>query len=83
MTDLLDQNGQQIKSVDNIKQSVLAIERFVFCLNKVAVPIGFAQGILEGCSFLNQMHTQLLAQLSPEEIEEMKKEVNQKPEGMN
>ena len=84
MVDILGVNGQPInRSTENIKGSILGLERFMFVLQNVNVPGRFTKGFHEGFDFLQQMHDQLLAQLTPEEIEAMKAEVNKKPEGVN
>ena len=80
MEGIIGLNGQQLTpeqvSKNNVKASVLEIEKFVFALGRITVPLQQAQPILNGCSFLQQMHDQLLAQLTPDDIEAMKKEVN-------
>lgn len=60
------------KSIENIKQSVLIIEGLFFGVNNSTVPLRFAEQVLKGMGFLNQMHNQLLGQLSPEEVEKMR-----------
>jgi hypothetical protein len=82
MTDLLDQNGQAIDSgKENVKNSVMMIESFMLCLENVSVPGRWTKTFFNGFGFLQQMHDQLMAQLTPEEIEEMKKSANQNNRG--
>ncbi len=83
MSELVGVNGQPLDpGKENVKQSIFVIEEFCFILNQCTIPAKMSQGFLKGFSFLNQMHNQLLAQLTPEEIEEMKK-AGQKQEAVN
>lgn len=82
MTDLLGIDGKPIeRNVSNIKNSIMGLESFMFVLQNVTVSGRFSKGFYEGFQFLQQMHDQLLAQLSPEEIEEFKLEANKSNKG--
>lgn len=65
------------QGIENAKQSVLAIERFCFALNKISIPLNAAEPILQGFSMLQQMHDKLLEQIGPDEVAKLRAQVNQ------
>ena len=83
MTDILNQNGKPIESKENVKNSIMGLENFMICLENVNVPGRWTKAFFNGFGFLQQMHDQLMAQLTPEDIEELKARANKKPEGVN
>ncbi len=70
MSDLAAEN------IENIKKSILIIEKFFYAINSLQVgpPLRLAESMLEGMAFLNQMHTQLIEQLGPEEVAKMREQ---------
>lgn len=67
------------RNVENIKQSILIIEGFSFAVNNSQIPMRFAEAALKGMGFLHSMHASLISQLTPEELEEMKKQYSNTP----
>lgn len=61
----------------NVKDGIKAIEGLFHVITKRgSFPIDCGQTVMTGLNFLNQMHSTLLAQLTPEEIEaERKKQI--------
>lgn len=62
------------QSIENIKKSIRIIEGVFHAINQpgVTFPLRVSEQMLEGMSFLNQMHTQLIQQLPAEELEKMR-----------
>lgn len=78
-----DQPKENENSLENIKNTVKIIEVFFHAMNSVGVPLGYYKAIMGGMDMLNKMHTQLVAQIPPEEIAKMKAESAPKTEVFN
>lgn len=70
---MVDLNVAQ-DGLENAKNSILMIEKFIFALQKVTIPLTVAEEMIGGVKFLQAMHANLLGQIGPEEISKMKEE---------
>lgn len=60
--------------LENAKATILLIEKFCFALNQITVPLRFSEDLIKGFGFVNQMHTQLLEQIGPEEVQKLREQ---------
>ncbi len=59
-------------ALENAKQTIVLIEKFCFALNQI--PLRFSEDIIKGFGFVNQMHTNLLEQIGPEEVQKLREQ---------
>jgi hypothetical protein len=60
------------RGIENAKATLLTIERFVFALSKVDMPLQYAKEAIAGVEFLQMLHANLLVQIGPEEVARLK-----------
>ena len=60
--------------LENAKQSILVIEGLMFALNNANIPLRFAEQALKGAGFLQNLHSGLIKQIGPDEVEKMRQQ---------
>ena len=60
------------KSIENVKATIYTIEGLFHAMNAASFPLSWHDAVKRGMSFVNGLHTQLVAQLPQEVIDEMK-----------
>lgn len=75
-TVLEKEKTEQEKSLDNVKNTVKLIEGVFHAINAASFPLRFNDIMLQGMSFLDKMHTELINQIPKDEIEKIKLEQN-------
>lgn len=58
------------------KESVKVIEGFFQACNAASFPLQWHNAAVKGMQFMNQIHSTLMASLTPEQVEQFKAEVN-------
>lgn len=62
------------RNVNEIKEALKTIEGLFNAVNVASFPLTMYHQAMKGMAFLRNMHTELIKQLTPEEIEQAKKE---------
>lgn len=72
----VDERTPEQKSIDQIKESIRVVEGFFQACNFASFPLQWHNAAMAGMTFMNQMHSTLIASLTPEQLAEFKADVN-------
>lgn len=66
------------QSLENTKESIKVVEGFFQACSKASFPLEWHNAAMKGMQFMNQMHSTLMATLTPEQLTAFKEEVKPK-----
>lgn len=77
----------EVNDLNNAKDSIKTIEGLFhavdYAIKNGYLPMRFSDQVLRGMSFLNSIHTKLITDIGPEEVQKMKDEAAGKEEVSN